>query len=485
MPNNKLIKRRTKIVATLGPATDAPKILEEILLAGVDVVRLNCSHGIEDEIIHRVELVKKIAQKNNLEIAILLDLQGPKIRIAKFNNQSGFIELVKNQKFILDAELDENLGDNNKVGIDYKDLPNDVKAGDILLLDDGRLSLKVDAVNNKQILCMVNGAGILFNNKGINKLGGGLNAKILTDKDKHDIKLAGKLNVDYVALSFPKSAEDIKEAQSLLNAVNSKAGIISKIERAEALDFLDEIIKVSSGVMVARGDLGVEIGDAELPAVQKKIIGRARALDKVVITATQMMESMIENSLPTRAEVFDVANAVLDGTDAVMLSAETAVGKHPLEVIEAVNRVCLGAESHYAAKTSGHRMECYFNRADEAVAMAAMYVANHLDIKAIIVLTETGATPLWMSRIRSGIPIYAMSRNLQTRLKMKLYRGVYPIEYDVTKQGRENVNKNAVAKLVSLKAVKNKDWLIVARGDFLGIEGGCNTLKVLRVGEVV
>jgi len=477
--------RRTKIVATLGPATDDIKILEKILLLGVDVVRLNCSHGAMQELETRVKAVRTIAKKHSLEIAVLLDLQGPKIRVAKFNNQTGSVNLEKDQKFILDASLDDDLGDENKVGIDYKNLPNDVRSGDTLLLDDGRVTLTVNNVRDNEIVCTVLNRCVLSNNKGINKLGGGLSAAVLTDKDKKDIKLAGKLDVDFVALSFPKDTTDIEQAKKLLSEVNSTAGIIAKIERTEALEVLDDIIKASCGVMVARGDLGVEIGDAELPAVQKKIIGRARALDKIVITATQMMETMITNPIPTRAEVFDVANAVLDGTDGVMLSAETAVGHDPVAVIEAVNRICVGAEKHHLTKTSGHRMECYFERADEAVAMAAMYVANHLDIKALIVLTETGATPLWMSRIRSGIPIFGFSRNHKTRLKMKLYRGVYPIEYDVTKQGRENVNKNAVAKLLELKVVKNKDWIVVARGDFLGIQGGCNTLKVLRVGEVV
>lgn len=474
--------RRTKIVATLGPATDNKKTLKEIIQAGVDIVRINCSHGKKEELLERINLVRSVSESCKLEVAILLDLQGPKIRINSFKNNK--VKLKPGQQFILDPDLDEHAGDEQQVGIGYKNLPKDVKAKDILLLDDGRLSLRVSKVEKNKIFCIVVGGGELHNNKGINRLGGGLSAEALTEKDKNDIKIAGELDVDYVALSFPRSVDDIIRAKKLLQNANSKAGIIAKIERAEALDSLDDIIKESSGVMVARGDLGVEIGDAELPAVQKNIINRARALDRLVITATQMMESMIESSLPTRAEVFDVANAVLDGTDAVMLSAETAVGKHPVLVIEAVDRICLGAEKHHLTLKSNHRLECTFKRADEATAMAAMYVANHMNVKAIITLTETGATPLWMSRIRSGIPIFALCRFKNTRLKMKLFRGVYPVEFDVTQLERDEVNKRAIDGLVKRKIVKNGDWVAMARGDFLGVEGGCNTLKILKVGEV-
>ena len=474
--------RRTKIVATLGPATDNKEMLASIIQAGVDVVRINCSHGSPEELEQHIKLVREVAEQCEAEIAILLDLQGPKIRISSF--ASGPITLKVGQKFILDADLAPKQGNLERVGIDYKELPNDVSPNDILLLDDGRLSLRVLNVTQNEIHCDVVGGGVLSNNKGINRLGGGLSAEALTSKDKEDIKLTGKLAIDYVALSFPRNAQDIINAQELLKKAGSTANIIAKIERAEALDVLDDIIKASHGVMVARGDLGVEIGDAELPAVQKRIIQRARALDRVVITATQMMESMIENQLPTRAEVFDVANAVIDGTDAVMLSAETAVGKHPVLVVESMARICVGAEKQSITKSSGHRMECTFNRSDEAIAMAAMYLANHMDIKAIIALTETGATPLWMSRIRSGIPIFALSRFKETRLKMKLFRGVYPLDFDVTQLARDQVNQQAVNRLKDINLVADGDLVIMARGDFMGIEGGCNTLKILKVGEV-
>lgn len=474
--------RRTKIVATIGPATDCHEVLKQMIEVGTDVFRVNCSHGNTQELVKRISLIRNVAKEINKEVAILLDLQGPKIRINSFIK--GKIELKPGEEFILDGNLAPEQGNQTQVGIDYKNLPQDVVAGDILLLDDGRLSLKVKKIIKSKIICEVIGGGILSNNKGINRLGGGLSAEVLTEKDKQDIKLAGSLEIDYIALSFVRSAKDIETARKLLKQYNSRAGIIAKIERAEALDVIDEIIVASNGVMVARGDLGVEIGDAELPAVQKKIIQRARALDKVVITATQMMESMIENVLPTRAEVFDVANAVLDGTDAVMLSAETAVGNHPVVVVGAMDRICVGAEAHHRTKSSKHRLECTFDRADEAIAMAAMYTANHMNVKAIISITETGATPLWMSRIRSGIPIYALSRFKSTRLKMKLFRGVYPVKFDVTKLSREEVNIKAVATLQNMQVVADGDWIVLARGDFLGVEGGCNTMKILKVGAV-
>lgn len=477
-----MMLKRTKIVATLGPATDNSQTMRDLIAAGLDVVRINCSHGHVAELESRIKLVRETSEKLQQEIAILLDLQGPKIRVSCFKDKK--VKLISGNEFILDTDLSPNDGDQTTVGVDYKKLPQDVKSNDILLLDDGRISLQVTRVIKNKVYCRVVGGGELSNNKGINRLGGGLSAEALTNKDKEDIKLAGKLDVDFVALSFPRSADDIRYAKKLLAEAGSKAAVIAKIERAEAIHVIDEIINESYGVMVARGDLGVEIGDAELPAVQKMIIRRARALDKVVITATQMMESMIENLLPTRAEVFDVANAVLDGTDAVMLSAETAVGKNPVVVVEAMTRICMGAERHHTTRRSHHRMECTFERSDEAIAMAAMYLANHMKVKAIISLTETGATPLWMSRIRSGIPIFALSRFRDTRLKMKLFRGVYPIDFDVTKLSRDQVNIKAVDELLKLNIVKKGDCVILARGDFLGVEGGCNTLKVLTVGDV-
>ena len=480
------MSRRTKIVTTLGPGTDDPEVLEQLIIAGANVVRLNFSHGTAEEHKSRANMVRSLADKHGRNVAILGDLQGPKIRISKFT--SGSITLKQGDAFALDASLDENAGDQTQVGIDYKALPNDVEVGDELLLDDGRLSLRVTGIDGDCINTEVLQGGTLSNNKGINRRGGGLSAPSLTDKDRMDIITAAEIEVDYVAVSFPRSADDIQEATKLLRNAGSKAGIVAKIERAEVglnPDLLDEIIKASAAVMVARGDLGVEIGDAELISVQKHIIKRARMLNKLVITATQMMESMITSPIPTRAEVFDVANSVLDGTDAVMLSAETATGAHPVKVVEAISRVCLGAEQHKIATSSDHRVATEFEYIDEAIAMATMYTANHLQgVKAILCLTESGSTPLWMSRIRSGIPIFALTRHDFTRRKVALFRGVEAIHYDATAVERKDVNRMAVRELEARNLVKRGDLVILTKGEHMGIDRGTNAMKILRVGEV-
>ena len=471
--------RRTKIIATLGPATDQPGVLHALLVAGVDAVRLNFSHGLAADHQRRAAMVREESILLQKEVAIIADLQGPKIRIARF--AKGPVTLSNDQVFVLDANLAKEAGNDQQVGIDYPALPTDVKPGDVLLLDDGRLVFNVESIEGSRIHCRVIVGGELSNHKGINRQGGGLTAKALTDKDKEDLITAVGLGADYIAISFPRSAADILEAQALIVAAEGTAGVIAKIERAEAIDELDAIIKVSAGVMVARGDLGVEIGDAALPGIQKLIINRARALDKPVITATQMMETMIHNAIPTRAEVFDVANAVLDGTDAVMLSAETASGDHPVLVVEAMARVCLGAEQQSSMKVSKHRVECYFTKTEEVIAMSAMYAANHFAVKAIIALTESGATPLLMSRIRSGIPIFGMTRNLTTQRRIALYRGVHPVS---CREEFANIAEDDLRATDILKAqgvVKSGDFVLVTHGDLAGQVGGTNTLRVLQV----
>lgn len=472
--------RRTKIIATLGPSTDHNGILKKMIQAGMDVARINFSHGKTSDHERRIQQVRECGFEEGKEIAIIADLQGPKIRIARFQNNK--IELVTGTTFILDANLPTDAGDETTVGIDYKNLPKDVKADDTLLLDDGRLVLKVKKVEGAKIISEVIVGGELSNNKGINRQGGGLSVGALTEKDHADLKTAVKLGADYIAISFPRNAQDMLEARKLLNELNSNAGLIAKIERSEAVPLIDEIIQASDAVMVARGDLGVEIGDAALPEVQKHIIQRARSLDKTVITATQMMESMIHNSIPTRAEVFDVANAVIDGTDAVMLSAETATGDHPDLVIEAMARICIGAEKQSRTQVSGHRVECTFKRPDEAIAMAAMYTANHFNITAIIALTESGSTPLWMSRIRSGIPIYALTRNIATQRKMTLYRGVYPVYFDATAVARNEITILATETLQKRNLVNKGDYILITYGDVIGTHGGTNTLRIVQVG---
>jgi pyruvate kinase len=477
------LKRRTKIVATLGPATDSERALEKLVRAGVDVVRINFSHGDPASHRERVQRVREIAQRLGRCVGVLGDLQGPKIRIARF--REGSIELNEGDAFALDASLAKDAGDQRQVGLTYPELPKDVEPGDVLLLDDGRLVLSVDDVRDQRIETTVLVGGTLSNNKGINRQGGGLSAPAITDKDREDIRLAAELEVDFLAVSFPRSADDIHLARSLLHEAGGDAAICAKVERAEALDAIDEIISASDVIMIARGDLGVEIGDAELPAVQKHVISRARKLNRVVITATQMMESMIQNPIPTRAEVFDVANAVLDGTDAVMLSGETATGRYPDKAVDSMGRICAAAERQRAARQSTHRMDSYFGRVDEAIAMATMYTANHLDVAAIAALTESGATALWMSRISSGIPIFALTRQPKTSRRMTLYRGVYPVVLPAIPETHAETNREAIRLLLEEGVVKEGELVIITKGDLDGVPGGTNALKILRVGETV
>jgi len=473
------VLKRTKIIATLGPSTDEPGMLERLIKAGVDLVRVNLSHGTEIDHERRIAATRAAALALRKEIGIMIDLQGPKIRIARFKEGSVFLKA--GDPFIIDTKLPKDAGTAQSVGMDYQKLPQEVFPNDILLLDDGLIMLSVEKVEGTKIYCHVNLGGKLSNNKGINRRGGGLSADPLTPKDREDIQFAAKMNVDYVAISFPRSATDIYQTRELLEKAGSRAGVIAKIERVEAVEVLDQIIQSSDGVMVARGDLGVELGYAELPAIQKHIIARSRALDRAVITATQMMESMVHSPIPTRAEVSDVANAILDGTDAVMLSAETATGQYPDKAVEAMHEVCLAAERQRITQVSHHRLECRFTRVDESIAMAAMYVANHIDTRAIIALTETGSTPLWMSRIRSGIPIYGLSRHKDARGRMTLYRGVYPIDFDVTRFSKVDVTEEALKELRRLQAVETGDRVVVTKGDIMGNVGGSNTLKIVIV----
>jgi len=471
--------RRTKIIATLGPAVSETAVLLKLLQAGVDCVRLNMSHGSTAEHQNRVTQVRSCAQQLQKEIGIIVDLQGPKIRIKKF--KKGFTQLKIGNTFILDTQHQESEGDDKIVGVGYPTLPQDVHVGDTLLLDDGLIVLSVQQIKASQVICDVKLGGRLSDHKGLNRLGGGLTAATLTEKDKTDIQFAAECQADYIALSFTRDSRDVIEARTLFEQAGGSGAVIAKIERVEAVENVEAIIHASNAVMVARGDLGVELGFAELPAVQKHIIARARALDRAVITATQMMESMRFQPIPTRAEVSDVANAVLDGTDAVMLSVETANGQYPVEAVAAMAEACVAVEKQRITKISQHRLECYFNQTDEAIAMAAMYMANHMDTKAIVALTESGSTPLWMSRIRSGIPIYALCRHPAVRRRMTLYRGVYPIAFDVMNYTLQDVDRFAVKTLAEHGIVASGDKVIVTHGDKLGSSGKANTLKVLTI----
>ena len=474
--------RRTKIVTTLGPATDKDNNLEKIIAAGANMVRMNFSHGEAIDHVKRANEVREIAKRLGKEVAIMGDLQGPKIRVSTFKDNK--IMLSVGDKFVLDSDIEKGQGTQHAVGLDYKTLPQEVGNGDVLLLDDGRVQLKVENVSGNRVETVVIIGGPLSNNKGINKQGGGLSAPALTDKDKRDILTAAEIGCDYLAVSFPRSGDDIHYARKLAQEAGCYAKIVAKVERAEAVETqeaLEDIILASDVVMVARGDLGVEIGDARLVGVQKNMIRTTRRLNRVVITATQMMESMISAPMPTRAEVMDVANAVLDGTDAVMLSGETAAGAYPVETVKAMSEVCIGAEKHPSINVSNNRMNYTFDDPGEALAMTTMFAANHtVGVKAIVALTESGTTPKLMSRLSSGLPIYALSSNQQTLNYCALYRGVTPIKFDSTTSDSKKYIGHALQTLKDAGCIKEGDLILLTHGDDINV-GSTNTCKIIKV----
>jgi len=473
--------RRTKIVATLGPASSDAKVLEEMIAAGVDVVRMNFSHGTPQDHMARATKVRAAAAAVGRTVGILADLQGPKIRVRKFKNDQ--ITLNKGDTFILDAGWDA-LGNQERVGLDYKELPNDVTPGSVLLLNDGMLEFDVVEVKGAEIICKVVRGGVLSNNKGINRKGGGLTAPALTDKDKEDIKTAALIKADFLAVSFPRSADDMHLARELMDEAGGKSLLVAKIERAEAIPVLGEIIDASDAIMVARGDLSVEVGDAAVPGLQKRMIKMARARNKLVITATQMMESMISNPIPTRAEVSDVANAVLDGTDAVMLSAETAVGDYPVETIQAMARICLQAEKEKEDSATDYRIsQSRFTRIDQSIAMSALYAASHFKVKAIVALTQSGSSALWMSRVNAGVPIFALTPVEATLTKVTLFSGVHPIVFKPNSKDPSATLLEAEEKLVQAGQVEDGDLMVMTIGEAIGKSGHTNTLKIVRVGD--
>jgi pyruvate kinase len=471
------MQRRTKIVATLGPASSDRKTLARMIEAGLDVVRINFSHGTSAEHRRSVELVRSLARAAGRAVGVLVDLQGPKIRIGRFRD--GKVTLKSGAKFILDAE--GGLGDEHCVGLDYRNLPNDVRPGDTLLLDDGRVVLGVSSVRGPRVHCVVEQGGILSNNKGINRKGGGLTAPALTEKDRRDIRLAAELDADFLGVSFPRSGADIRWARDLMRKAGGHALMVAKIERAEAVTALEDILDAADCIMVARGDLAVEVGDAVVPALQKRMIRLARERNRITITATQMMESMVSNPIPTRAEVSDVANAVLDGSDAVMLSAETATGQFPVETVAAMARVCVEAEKEDEPASDRRR-----NRppasVEEAIARATVFTCNNLDIKAVSAMTQSGNTVLLMSRMSTSVPIYAMSSVVETRRRVTLFRGVYPVKFKGARDPEKALHM-AEDELLKRGAVQNGDYMVLTIGEPYGKAGGTNTMKIVRVGE--
>jgi pyruvate kinase len=473
------MQRTTKIVATLGPASSDPAVLAQLIAAGVDVVRINFSHGSVSDHRNRVDTLRQAMRAAGRTVGIMADLQGPKIRVGKFAGSK--VLLKAGQPFVLDAAC--KLGDSTRVGLDYPELVDDVAPGDVLLLDDGRIVMDIDHIEGSEIHCTVRHGGELSNNKGINRQGGGLSAPALTPKDIEDISTAADLRVDYVAVSFPKSGADMHLARELLCHAGSQALLIAKIERVEAVANLEDILGATDGAMVARGDLAVEVGDAAVPALQKRIIRVSREMNKFVITATQMMESMISSPVPTRAEVSDVANAVLDGTDAVMLSAETAAGEYPVQTVEAMARICVEAEKSSEFSLERHFLDRVFTRIDQSIAMAALFTAYHLKVKAIAALTESGSTALWMSRLNCGVPIYALTTDIRTRFKVSIFKGVYPLLMRYDGHDRDQLLLEAEEELIRAGAVEPGDVIVLTCGEPIGQSGGTNTLKIVKVGE--
>ena len=472
--------RRTKIVATLGPASEKRKTLRKMIMSGLDVARINFSHGGADDHRGRAARLRAAAIKCGRDVGLLTDLQGPKIRIRRF--EKGSVHLRDGAPFFLDSTLGLKEGNKKGVGVALDTIHEDVTSGDVLLLNDGMITLHIDRVEGTRIRTTVVNGGILSDHKGINLKGGGLSAPALTDVDKENIKLAAELEADFLAVSFVRSGEDIAEARELFREAGGRGHMVAKIERTEAVENIDGIIRESDVIMVARGDLGVEMGYAVLTGLQKRLIRETRKQDKIVITATQMMESMIENPIPTRAEVSDVANAVIDGTDGVMLSGETAVGKHPNKAIKAMAEVCVGAEKYPIPHgTTTHRINDRFERVDEAIAMAAMYTANHVSVKAIIALTESGSTTRWMSRIRSDIPVYALTPHEATNRRVALYRGVYPVSFEITTSDVPRLYQDIFNVLLEKELVNIGDLVIFTKGDLEGVSGSTNMMKILKV----
>ncbi|HEX4859380.1 MAG TPA: pyruvate kinase [Usitatibacteraceae bacterium] len=474
--------RATKIVATLGPATSSPEVLDRLIVAGVNVVRMNFSHGTAEDHHKRAALIREIGLRHGRHVGILADLQGPKIRVGKF--AEGKVTLAVGDKFILDANCE--LGNAQRVGIDYKELPRDVRPGDILLLNDGLLVFEVASVDRQEVHCIVRQGGVLSNNKGINRKGGGLTAPPLTAKDMEDIRTASALKADFLAVSFPKSGADMYMARELMRAAGGSAMLIAKIERSEAVatEVLIDIMKGCDGIMVARGDLAVEVGDAAVPALQKRMIRMAREMNRLTITATQMMESMVNSPIPTRAEVSDVANAVLDGTDAVMLSAESASGSYPIETVEAMARICVEAEKSATVKLDREFLDRVFTRVDQSIAMAALFTAHHLKVKCVAALTQSGSTALWMSRLNSGVPIYALTPEPATLTKCSLMRDVRPFMLDYEGHDREKLLASVERVLLENNVAQLGDLVVITMGEPIGQSGGTNTMKIVRLGEM-
>ena len=473
---------RTKIVATVGPASGSTDVLKEMIINGCSVFRINFSHGSHESHGESIDNIRRAAKSLQQNVAILGDLQGPKIRIGEIIGESFDIEV--GQELLLDSDIPDTDGSPEGVSYLCDTLAQSCEPGRVLMLDDGRVQLEVISVSGNAIKTRVVAGSKLSSRKGLNLQGGGLAEDALTPKDLKDMAFAAKQNLDYICVSFPAKAADMEDARQKLDALGCATQLIAKLERAEVVAseaVIDEMINSCDGVMVARGDLAVEVGFEAVTSYQKQIIARARRLNKPVIVATQMMESMIDSPVPTRAEVSDVANAVFDYADAVMLSAESAVGAYPIETIKTVYDVIVATEKHVLTQVSKHRVEMDFEYVDESIAMATMYLANHFKkVKAIVCLTESGSTALWMSRIKTHLPLVAMSPKDATLNRTALYKGVRPAFLQKTPGGATQFD-DVIQFMRCAVHLEKGDHVVVTFGDVVGVDGHTNTLKVLEV----
>lgn len=478
------VHHNTKIIATLGPGSNRIDLLRDMIHVGaLNVVRFNFSHGTPEFHEENARIVREAAAQAGREVAIMADLQGPKIRVSKI--AGGGVAIGEGESVLLDAAFSGE-GTRERIGLDYRKLPEDVQAGDVLLLDDGLLTLKVMRVSGSEIHAVAENSHVLKSNKGINKQGGGLSAGALTEKDFRDLKTAVEIGCDYLAVSFVKNAEDMRTARAAVATECVRLGqviqpgLVAKIERIEAIENLDEIIEASDGIMVARGDLAVEVGNAAVPALQKRMIRRAREMRRFSIIATQMMESMIENPVPTRAEVSDVANAVLDGTDAVMCSAETAVGKYPFETVRQMAQICAAAEKEQDSLVGVADTVEVTRRTDHAVAAAAVHLARQVDAKVVVALTESGTTAFQISRYGIQLPIFALTPSVQAQRRMAVYRGVRPLRL-ATSTEHDRALVEVEVRLRELGVLKAGDQYIITSGARMRQSGSTDTLQIIKV----
>jgi pyruvate kinase len=470
-------ERLAKIVCTIGPASIAEGIIEQMARAGMDVARLNFSHGTHAEHRQAIERIRSVEQRIGKPIAILQDLQGPKIRLGAFSG--GGAMLRRGEPFVLTTASTD--GTAERASISYGGFARDVKPGDRVLIDDGRLALDVEAVRDEDVLCRVVTGGVVKDHKGVNLPRTALRMPALTDKDREDLQFGLRNGVDYIGLSFVRSAADILDAREVINEHRSDAQVVAKLERPEALGRLDEILAATAAVMVARGDLGVEMPIEEVPVAQKDIIRRARLARTPVIVATQMLESMITSLRPTRAEVSDVANAVLDGTDAVMLSAESATGAYPVEAVKTLDRIIRRTEAAFPPQSMGHprRGEVSF---PQAISDSASFAAQELKARAIVAFTQSGSTARLISQDRPPVPIIALTPSERVRRRLALDWGVVPrlIKSQTT---IDQMITDIEASLLADRTVRYNDILVIVAGAPLGVRGTVNLLKLHRVGE--